>query len=526
MSSKTEETVGVSWLALGIFNVYRLGLSLILLVLNLLGGWKSLFNVHDPHLFLGVCITYLILSIVGLIFSIKRLFEFQTQVVVSFGLDIILLVLLMRASPGLANFFGILINVAIAGGSLLTAGRISLLFASIATIALLVEHFALRGASVIASMGYSAVSVLGATSFATAIVGHLFSRRLRESEIIAHQQAIALQKLQRLSEYAIRQLHAGVIVVDEEQRVQLMNDAARYYLKLEKNPHNVPLITLNARLGEQLKLWLEHPRLVMDSFSLQDHSTEITPQFLRIEAGGTLLILDDTRRVLQQAQHMKLISLGRLTASIAHEIRNPLAAISHATQLLAETTHLPPAEARLLEIIRHNTERVNIVVKNVLQLSRQGRATPEVFDLKTWLDTFLEDYRSQWAKDLLFIEVRINPPNLTIRFDKEQLCQILTNLCDNGLRYSFNLTNQYQLLINAGIDIITKSHFLDIIDFGPGVELTQREQIFESFYTSESQGTGLGLYVARELCEINQAQLYYVDTPGQGACFRILLPTF
>jgi two-component system sensor histidine kinase PilS (NtrC family) len=236
---------------------------------------------------------------------------------------------------------------------------------------------------------------------------------------------------------------------------------------------------------------------------------------------GTLIFLEDMARMAQQAQQLKLASLGRLTASIAHEIRNPLGAISHAEQLLAETADDNPAEKRLLQIIHTNTTRVNDIIENVLQLSRRDRAMPEDLPLKDWLENFLHEFVHSQKCDPADISLHIQPDDCSVHMDATQLHQVLWNLCQNGLRHSQEYPAQPKVELHAGLSEDSKKVFLDVIDHGLGVAPEAIPNIFEPFFTTETKGSGLGLYIARELCEANQARLSYVAIPTGGACFRV-----
>ena len=217
----------------------------------------------------------------------------------------------------------------------------------------------------------------------------------------------------------------------------------------------------------------------------------------------------------QQAQQLKLASLGRLTASIAHEIRNPLGAISHASQLLAESRHLDKGDLRLTEIIEEQSKRVNTIVKNIMQLSRRDRAQPEDLFLRPWLDQFIQEFIHHEKIPAERIQVEITPPDLQIRFDPTQLHQILWNLCHNGIHHGAG-----RLVLRGGSTRQPYHQYLDIMDDGDGIDAGMAHAIFEPFFTTANHGTGLGLYIAKELCESNQARLNYVPE-NEGTHFRI-----
>ena len=232
------------------------------------------------------------------------------------------------------------------------------------------------------------------------------------------------------------------------------------------------------------------------------------------------MFIEDISEITQHAQEMKLVSLGRLTAGIAHEIRNPLGAISHAAQLLLESDELPQPDRRLAQIVQDQSRRMNHVIENVLQLSRRRQAAPQLLDLKYWLHRFASEFR-QSATSTQQLHLQTAGGSIQTRFDPHQLTQILSNLVQNGLRYSARYNARGQVWMRLYRDPDSDLPVLDVLDDGPGIDADQQQHIFEPFYTTDSKGTGLGLYLSRELCESNQARLAYYPRPEGGSCFRI-----
>ncbi|MCC6207964.1 MAG: HAMP domain-containing histidine kinase, partial [Gammaproteobacteria bacterium] len=204
-------------------------------------------------------------------------------------------------------------------------------------------------------------------------------------------------------------------------------------------------------------------------------------------------------------------------ASIAHEVRNPLGAISHASQLLAESPHLDPGDSRLTEIIQDHSARVNAIIENIMQLSRRGRAHPEELMLKPWLNQFINEFTSGEGLAPGRVRLEVTPGDTRVQMDPGQLHQVLWNLCQNGIKHG---SAGGTLTLRAGIGADSNNPYLDVIDNGPGVDPKLQQQIFEPFFTTASDGTGMGLYIARELCASNQARLNYLANP-LGGRFRI-----
>jgi two-component system sensor histidine kinase PilS (NtrC family) len=249
----------------------------------------------------------------------------------------------------------------------------------------------------------------------------------------------------------------------------------------------------------------------------------LQPSFVPLQRKGErelLVFLEDISKLAQQAQQLKLASLGRLTAGIAHEIRNPLGAISHAAQLLQEAEDLSAPDRRLTQIILDHSRRMNLVVENILQLSRRRQAEPQLLDLRYWLYRFAGELRESQPSDAV-IHLQTESGSIQTRIDPQQLTQVLTNLVQNGLRYSARKHGKGQVWLSLSRDEATTLPVLEIVDDGDGVPAEEQEHLFEPFFTTENKGTGLGLYISRELCESNRARLDYVPREGSGACFRI-----
>jgi len=277
------------------------------------------------------------------------------------------------------------------------------------------------------------------------------------------------------------------------------------------------------QLVERLRQWLINPSMVPRSITTSAIGPVLRPGFVALTRGShrhTLVFLDDLSQISQQAQQLKLAALGRLTAGIAHEIRNPLGAISHAAQLLGESEELSGADQRLSQIIQDQSRRMNLVIENVLQLSRRRQTEPHLLDLKQWLEHYVEELRGSLPADQA-VHLDISPGTLTTRMDAEQLQQVMTNLVQNGLRYSGQLHQNAQVWLRLFHAPYSELPSLDVMDDGPGVAEEHLTKIFEPFFTTESKGTGLGLYLSRELCESNQASLNYTPRQGGGSCMRI-----
>jgi two-component system sensor histidine kinase PilS (NtrC family) len=220
-------------------------------------------------------------------------------------------------------------------------------------------------------------------------------------------------------------------------------------------------------------------------------------------------------------QQSKLAALGRLSASIAHEIRNPIGAMSHAGQLLAESPGIGPDERRLTDIIRNNSERVSTIINNVLQLSRREATRPERLQLEAWLEGFVLEFSETTQVPRAEIAVRADAQELEVRFDPSQLHQVIWNLCDNSLKYGES-RGATRIEIRLGRLTPNNRPYLEVADRGLGIEAKVVDRIFEPFFTGRRGGTGLGLFIARELCQLNRSVLLYEPRDGGGSVFRIV----
>jgi len=513
------------WKSLKYLNFYRIILAAIFVTSIFIEANLPVLGSYNPASFAITAYIYLSIAVLASFTIQLRWPNFEFLILVLTLTDITVLTLVMRTSGGIESGLGMLLVVAIAGNSLLIAGRTANLFAAIAAIAILFDQV-ISNIYQSVTTNYTQAGILGATLFATAILSHVLSKRIRESEALAAQRGVDLANLAQLNEHVIKRMQSGVIVVDTDTRIRLMNESAWYMLGLPslRNTENKALNFVSNELANQFDTWKNRQVTETKIFRATGASVDILPTFTSLgndETSGTLIFLEDTARMAQQAQHMKLASLGRLTASIAHEIRNPLGAISHADQLLAESENLDPADKRLTEIIHNHTERVNSIIENVLQLSRRGNTMPENILLSEWLNDFVQEFALSQNIDRNAIAHHIAPDSVKIHIDPTQLHQIVWNLSHNGLRFSENYPKNPKLELRGGLDEENGRPFLEIIDHGPGIDPETAQQIFEPFFTTDSMGSGLGLYIARELCELNQAHIQYIPVPSDGSCFRI-----
>jgi len=511
------------WRSLFYFNVYRLASALVLLVAVVTLGDDIPFGSISRHAYLYSNVGYILFSIVAFAAVLQRRPYFAGQLAVQICADIFFLTLMMHFSGGIGSGLGLLLLVSLAAVGLISRGRLTLFFAALATIAVLAEHT------------YEVVFLAGSTSqfvqagllsigfFATGWLAHSLAKRAVAIEAIVAQREVDLANMAQVNQLVIQDMQDGVLVVDERNVIRQINSRAEAILGPLRRSHREVLLqdyapTLAARLGQ----WRRDPSSGFDPLRTVQTHKPTAARF--VQAGisrnvGVVIFLEDLTRVQQQAQQLKLASLGRLTANIAHEIRNPLSAINHATELLLEETGLrSPSHARMLQIIHDNTQRLDRMVQDVLKLNRRDRAVREHFDLGDFLETFAAEFCEieKVSTDIIRLETQIEA---TISFDRSHLNQIMWNLCRNALRYCRKAPGSIVVSVRLGPRQGTVE--LSVIDDGTGIAESLRTHLFEPFFTTASSGTGLGLYIAREICEANAATLDYVERPV-GAQFSLV----
>ena len=509
-----------AWQALLYFSAYRVLLAGLLISLVILGASPRVLGGLDFGLFTLVCGAYFGFGVLTAAASYWQWPRFRVQIVTQVVVDILALTILMHASGGVTSGFGLLLVVAIAGGSILTEGRIAILFAAVASIAVLGQQLYLWHLNPWTFTNYPHAGMLGAAFFATAYIAYISARRIRTSEALAARREVDLANLAQLNEHIIQRMQSGIVIVDADERVRMVNRSAERLLGLTGPSEGRTLRVLAPELDSLLCRWQDD--MGQSTYMMEAAAARLTLQSSFAALGpaasqGTLVFLEDASAMNQRAQELKLASLGRLAGSIAHEIRNPLSAVSHANQLLGESENLDRGDQRLLRIIRDNAERMNTIVENVLQLGRGKAAVPQKFELGPWMEAFVAEFIANSSAQADQLRVSLSQDLREVRFDPSQLHQVVWNLCENGLRHA---GSPPLLEVRAGVALETHRPYLEIVDNGDGISASMREQVFEPFFTTRVDGTGLGLYVARELCEGNQASLTLLNN-NSGCCFRI-----
>jgi two-component system sensor histidine kinase PilS (NtrC family) len=356
------------------------------------------------------------------------------------------------------------------------------------------------------------------------------ANRLRESEALVRRREIDLANLAQLSQYIVQHLRESILVLDPQDRIRLINESAAQILGDQNAYPDALLGEASPRLLFLLEAWRQEgggseALPARDpTFVAADGARVIRPHFAPLGSSNpapVLVFLEDTGLIAEQVQRSKLAALGRLSASIAHEIRNPVGAMSHAGQLLAESPHLSEEERRLTHIIRTNAERVSGIIDNVQRLSRRDPARRELLSLSAWTEEFLAEFceTMQWPRTRLLVSG--TRADVEARVDPDQLRQIVWNLCDNAIKHAAQGDPGQSIELRYGRMAPSTRPFLEVTDHGPGIAPEHIERIFEPFY-SGGRGTGLGLFLARELAQANGATLLHEPRSGGGSTFRLV----
>ncbi len=512
-----------AWSLLNIFFIYRFIVSSLFVILLYSHFDTSLLKAYDARLYNIVCHSYLVFSVLSGYFSAKRQVSYSSQAQIVIFSDIIFITLLMHASGGLNSGIGILLVVSTAAGGLLIGGRCALFFAALASLSVLAEHtYTVLAYAATALFTYA--GMLGASYFTIAYLAFILAKRTEQSELLASQRQQTISNLEELNQYIIQHLQSGIIISYADQHIRMYNEAA---LTIIDRPAEAPspqyLNDISAQLSDNFLQWTIDNSKNFALIRLPSHD-EIHCRFSLLRTQQEtfyMIILEDISLYNQQLQQSKLASLGRLTASIAHEIRNPLGAISHASQLLSEAPalQLQAEDHRLTEIIQSHCLRMNKIIEDVLQLSRRQHSKREKIQLNLWVDNYIQGFIYETGRRLDDFEISTVVTNLWIYMDAGHLKQILDNLCSNALKYG-DTTQKIIIELSLSDD----SPCITLLDNGNPINSETVSHLFEPFFTTSPSGTGLGLYISKELAELNQATLNYALTYNNKSSFKLCLP--
>lgn len=506
-------------------NVFRLLISLALMLAFFNDLLIKAYFLDTNTLVATVLIAYFVMAIYLAIEARPRTAQHFFLAQISPFTDILFLTVLLFMFDGPDSGLSVLLIFASASAAILLPLRLALFLASLVVLAFIGEAMA----GILLRNGKLADLLLaglyGVTTFVIAVLVNLLSFWLRDYRLLAEKQARELTRLEQVNELIIRRMRSGVLAVDESGRIQLMNESA-WFLLGSPSGQRKSLADISPELEQAMAAWRTDPSLNVEPLVLRASQAQVVPKFVSLPGSSeirVLVFLEDNDIVAQRALELSANSLAKLSGSIAHEIRNPLAAISHAAQLLAEAEDMPKSDLRLVDIIHNQSRRMNDIVENILQLSRREKSRPDIIDLSSWLKDITDEFKGALTTMDIDLSTDFQTDDVLVLFDRSQLHQAVWKLLENALQHARSddkapcVKIKLQRLPETGYCLIS------VEDNGPGISAEQIDHIFEPFYTTHKQGSGLGLYIARQLCEVNQADLTVDSTPGFGTRFHIRL---
>jgi len=518
-----------AWRVIALVNLYRLLVAIGLFAASRSQGVQEILGIERPGRLALISATWLLAGAVLIAARRLPVISLRVLALTHVVVDALAMGLVLWAAGGVASGLGILVLLPVAAMAMLVGHRDALFMAASAAVAVLVQQIAREYVPGADLGGYLNAGLLGVVIFLAALLPRLLISRLLQSEALVRRQEVDLANLAQLSQYIVSKLRESILVVDGDDRIRLINEQAANMLGSANILPGALLGECSPRLLYLLSAWRQHGSEQENStMTAADGARLIQPHFAHLGSarpGPVLIFLEDTSLIAEKVQQSKLAALGRLSASIAHEIRTPIGAMSHASQLLAESAQIPDSDRRLTHIIRDNAERVSRIIENVQELSRRSTRRPQRIELPDWINEFWAEFcaTQQIGSDVL--RIGVSPEEgapLPIRADPTQLHQIMWNLCQNALVHGRTGAGTEFVEIRYGRLAGNRRPFVEVRDRGPGIAPEDAERVFEPFFTKAAQGTGLGLFLARELAESNGAALIHESPPDGGTLFRLV----
>ncbi|MCH1492469.1 MAG: HAMP domain-containing histidine kinase [Luminiphilus sp.] len=509
-----------------IYNGYRMLVGLSLLAVLILPATRQLVANFDGTLF-GAGAAVLLMTALLLSGPLGgKVRASQTRVFGLLLVDITVIALVVGATGGILSGFSVLYLITVAAAATLLNERVLATFiAALAVLAVLMDTAWMvnRGEATLGMM--VSAGLLGSLLFALSLLVQIMASRLAAAEAEATEAQATVQALQQLNEQIISHMETGILLADGTGAASCVNGAAQRLLGLAEG-EATHLLNISPELANQYQEWRETEDDRPEPFRLADDGPTMVASFVSLNDNlnkDNLIFIEDYTPVTQFAQSLKLNSLSKLTASIAHEIRNPLGAISHAAQLLTESGTVEESDRLLCDILVSNSRRVSDIIDNVSEVSRREAPKPKIIELNNWLPDYLDEYQSLHQRPCEIVLRIQDDTGIFIAVDPEHFKRILANLFDNGLRHSEDEGDCSRLRLEVTLDSRGEQVLLDVVDFGLGVAEHNLTRLFEPFFTTSKQGSGLGLYLCKELCEINGARLAYRRTRLEESAFRVTI---
>ena len=530
-ASTKQNLKDARWNSLKLYNGYRIFIAITVLLSHGLLQKLGNFNINTVQFIFTITFAYLIFSLVAALLTWLEKPRLEIALPTQILTDIAFILLLMHLEKASNNGFGLLLVITIAAASLISNGRLALFYAAIATIGILIGQFFTSIFSPTDADSYTRAAMLSAACFAIAWLAHSLATRMQQSEALASQRGMDLQNMAQVNALIAHKIEDGVLVIDQDLVIKHINLQAQSFLDIETEAWlNQRLDQISPALTNLYFDWLKSQGKQDTNALTQQQinkiniaSRELKVSFLPVSDTtdqGAVIFLEDWSHMHTQSHQVKLAALGRLTANIAHEIRNPLSAIGHANQLLQEDEEMPPANMRMLQIIGDNVQRLDQIIKDVLELNRRDRTNQEIIHLENFITDFYNQFCVVENISSDHFELNLEDHNTSILFDRRHLNQILWNLCRNGWRHSLQKAGSLRLDIQLNM----RSHVItiEVTNDGEPIPESISSSLFEPFFTTEETGTGLGLYISRELAEANGANLKYQPTEDRTKFVMLL----
>jgi len=506
-------------------NIYRMIITVMLAFAYFSGLLDSSLVSVNRTIAGIVMVAYLLFASFYLYGALRNIINPFRLATYSLFTDIFFIALLVILIAGVEGGVGILLVFTSTVSAVLLPLRIALMLASI--VSLTVIGTALWNFATLVGTTESMLqaALLSVTAMISVFMANKLAYWARDYRLIAEKQKETLTELEQVNELVIRRMRTGVITVDENGMIGIMNESA-WFLMGSPSVRQRSLRSLSPRLEQALKVWKQDTNSDPRPVVLEPSQAQVLPTYVALPGKvgfGAMIFLTDNNIVARRAVELSVNSLAKLSGSIAHEIRNPLAALNHASQLLEESPQIRLPEMRLINIIQNHAKRMNGIIENILQLSRREQSRPELVPLHTFLPEFANEFQLSQVNRQLDFQAAIDAEEAYVLYDRSQLSQCLWKLLDNAVDHAGRHISTPTVRLSLSQDPESGFCVITVADNGPGINKTQLSQIFEPFYTTRKDGSGLGLYIAKQLCEANQAELTVDSELGEGAFFHIRL---
>ena len=503
------------WRSLFYFNIYRLVFASVVVALSVYTNVETR-TYRFPDLFLATGMTMMVMTLINFVAINQSKPQIETQIHLQGIFDLVFITIFAYSSNGFESGYSILMVVSIASISLLESQRTALAYAAFGTLLVLGESVLSTLYGLNMGLKLQGPAFFGTALFTTAIMVTLLASRVRISEELASRRGAKLASMDMINHQVVELIPTGVMAVDKNNKILICNVRARSLLSLDVSPEGQSIQLVAPEIDKYLRNQQTYPH---DSSQRGVEVGQVTMLPSRQQFGDiSLIFLEDLSNEQEQARQLRLAAMGRLASSIAHDIRNPLSAIYQSAQLLGESHTLGEEDKSLTRIITTQSERIEHTVESVLMIGRGDLGNREIINLQQWLNDFLFNFCQ--IEGINSKQIEITGSANAILMDSNHLEQILTNLTQNALAHT-DPNRKPSVTIRIANNMDDNKPYIDIIDYGKPISEASRKKLFEPFFTTRSRGTGLGLYISRELCEANHAMLHYRQSSSTQKRFRV-----